>query len=182
MLPKPALSRWDSPARRQGRPRDSHPRREPRSLHQIAPLRTMGPHAAAVKHVNRRVCCLMAEHLFQQGLGALHQPICKREFASRSTIAAERRPQPDARAKCNGFRERRDSPQRSPTREALPQRLQPSSVIRRHVVGRHGYLPCTTDANGGRRWDPATRVVVWPRTEHVGNWDCAFAQSPTERC
>ena len=30
--------------------------------------------------------------------------------------------------------------------------------------------------DGGRTWDAATRVVVWPWSEHVGNWDCAFAQ------
>ena len=30
--------------------------------------------------------------------------------------------------------------------------------------------------DGGRTWDPASRVVVWPYTEHGGNWDCAFAQ------
>jgi sialidase-1 len=31
-------------------------------------------------------------------------------------------------------------------------------------------------ADGGRTWDAASRVVVWPYDEHTGNWDCAFAQ------
>ena len=31
-------------------------------------------------------------------------------------------------------------------------------------------------SDGGRTWDPATRVVVWPYTDYVGNWDCAFSQ------
>jgi sialidase-1 len=30
--------------------------------------------------------------------------------------------------------------------------------------------------DGGRTWDPDTRTVVWPWTDHGGNWDCAFAQ------
>jgi hypothetical protein len=30
--------------------------------------------------------------------------------------------------------------------------------------------------DGGRTWDPASRMVVWPYTEYGGNWDCAFAQ------
>ena len=30
--------------------------------------------------------------------------------------------------------------------------------------------------DGGCTWDASTRVVVWPWSEHVGNWDCAFAQ------
>ena len=31
-------------------------------------------------------------------------------------------------------------------------------------------------SDGGRSWDPSTRVVVEDYTEHTGNWDCAFAQ------
>ncbi len=31
-------------------------------------------------------------------------------------------------------------------------------------------------ADGGRTWDACSKVVVWPWTEHGGNWDCAFAQ------
>lgn len=30
--------------------------------------------------------------------------------------------------------------------------------------------------DGGRTWDSSTRRVVWPWSEHTGNWDCAFAQ------
>ena len=30
--------------------------------------------------------------------------------------------------------------------------------------------------DGGRTWDPATKQVVWPYTDHAGNWDCAFGQ------
>lgn len=30
--------------------------------------------------------------------------------------------------------------------------------------------------DGGRTWDASSKVVVWPWTEHGGNWDCAFAQ------
>jgi hypothetical protein len=30
--------------------------------------------------------------------------------------------------------------------------------------------------DGGRTWDPATRVVVWPWSDQQGNWDCAFAE------
>jgi hypothetical protein len=30
--------------------------------------------------------------------------------------------------------------------------------------------------DGGKTWDPATKKVVWPYTDSVGNWDCAFAQ------
>ena len=30
--------------------------------------------------------------------------------------------------------------------------------------------------DGGKSWDPETRVVVEPYTDHTGNWDCAFAQ------
>ncbi|MDE0223602.1 MAG: hypothetical protein OXP28_00515, partial [Gammaproteobacteria bacterium] len=30
--------------------------------------------------------------------------------------------------------------------------------------------------DGGRTWDPASKRVVWPCTEHAGNWDCAFGQ------
>ena len=30
--------------------------------------------------------------------------------------------------------------------------------------------------DGGRSWDPATKRVIWPYTEFMGNWDCAFAQ------
>lgn len=33
-----------------------------------------------------------------------------------------------------------------------------------------------TSRDGGRSWDPASRVVVWPYTDFGGNWDCAFAQ------
>jgi hypothetical protein len=35
-------------------------------------------------------------------------------------------------------------------------------------------------SDGGRSWDPSTKRVIWPYTELTGNWDCAFAQSPTE--
>lgn len=31
-------------------------------------------------------------------------------------------------------------------------------------------------SDGGRSWDPSSVRVVWPWTEHGGNWDCAFAQ------
>ena len=31
-------------------------------------------------------------------------------------------------------------------------------------------------SDGGRSWDPSTRVVVEDYTDHTGNWDCAFAQ------
>ena len=31
--------------------------------------------------------------------------------------------------------------------------------------------------DGGKSWDPSTRVVVEDYTEHTGNWDCAFAQT-----
>ena len=30
--------------------------------------------------------------------------------------------------------------------------------------------------DGGKTWDPATKKVVWPYTDFMGNWDCAFAQ------
>lgn len=30
--------------------------------------------------------------------------------------------------------------------------------------------------DGGKTWDPATKKVVWPYTDFLGNWDCAFAQ------
>jgi hypothetical protein len=30
--------------------------------------------------------------------------------------------------------------------------------------------------DGGRSWDASTKRVIWPCTEHKGNWDCAFAQ------
>jgi hypothetical protein len=30
--------------------------------------------------------------------------------------------------------------------------------------------------DGGRTWDPSSRVVVWPYTDFGGNWDCAFTQ------
>jgi len=30
--------------------------------------------------------------------------------------------------------------------------------------------------DGGRTWDPETRRVVWHYSEHIGNWDCAFAE------
>ncbi len=30
--------------------------------------------------------------------------------------------------------------------------------------------------DGGKSWDPSTRVVVEDYTDHTGNWDCAFAQ------
>ena len=30
--------------------------------------------------------------------------------------------------------------------------------------------------DGGKTWDPATKKVIWPYTDIVGNWDCAFAQ------
>ena len=31
-------------------------------------------------------------------------------------------------------------------------------------------------ADNGRTWDASSQRVVWPWSEHVGNWDCAFAQ------
>lgn len=31
-------------------------------------------------------------------------------------------------------------------------------------------------SDGGRTWDPATKLVIWPHTDFAGNWDCAFAQ------
>ncbi len=33
-----------------------------------------------------------------------------------------------------------------------------------------------TSTDGGKTWDPATKKVIWPYTDIVGNWDCAFAQ------
>jgi sialidase-1 len=30
--------------------------------------------------------------------------------------------------------------------------------------------------DGGRSWDPSTKRVIWPYTDSMGNWDCAFAQ------
>jgi sialidase-1 len=30
--------------------------------------------------------------------------------------------------------------------------------------------------DGGRTWDGSTRRTVWPWSEHIGNWDCAFSQ------
>jgi len=30
--------------------------------------------------------------------------------------------------------------------------------------------------DGGKTWDPATKKVIWPYTDFMGNWDCAFAQ------
>jgi len=33
--------------------------------------------------------------------------------------------------------------------------------------------------DGGKTWDKSTRRTVWPWSEHVGNWDCAFAQIST---
>ena len=34
-------------------------------------------------------------------------------------------------------------------------------------------------ADGGITWDATTRRTVWPWSEHIGNWDCAFAQIST---
>jgi hypothetical protein len=45
---------------------------------------------------------------------------------------------------------------------------------RRHADSGQSCLIRSTD--GGRTWDPDSRVVVWPWTDHTGNWDCAFAQ------
>jgi hypothetical protein len=46
--------------------------------------------------------------------------------------------------------------------------------------GRHhsdsGQSCFVLSSDGGRSWDAATFNVVWPWTEHIGNWDCAFAQ------
>lgn len=30
--------------------------------------------------------------------------------------------------------------------------------------------------DGGRSWDPSSKQVIWPYTDFMGNWDCAFAQ------
>jgi hypothetical protein len=30
--------------------------------------------------------------------------------------------------------------------------------------------------DGGKTWDPSTKLVIWPYTDFMGNWDCAFAQ------
>jgi hypothetical protein len=30
--------------------------------------------------------------------------------------------------------------------------------------------------DGGKTWDPATKLEIWPYTDLVGNWDCALAQ------
>ena len=30
--------------------------------------------------------------------------------------------------------------------------------------------------DGGKTWDPATKKIIWPYTDFMGNWDCAFAQ------
>ena len=30
--------------------------------------------------------------------------------------------------------------------------------------------------DGGKTWDPATRKVIWPYTDVMGNWDCVFSQ------
>jgi hypothetical protein len=30
--------------------------------------------------------------------------------------------------------------------------------------------------DGGKTWDASTKQVIWPYTESMGNWDCAFAQ------
>ena len=45
---------------------------------------------------------------------------------------------------------------------------------RRHADSGQSCVIRSTD--GGRTWDPETRVVVWPYDEHTGNWDCAFAR------
>ena len=45
---------------------------------------------------------------------------------------------------------------------------------RRHADSGQSCLIRSSD--GGRSWDASTQVVVWPWTEHTGNWDCAFAQ------
>jgi photosystem II stability/assembly factor-like uncharacterized protein len=31
-------------------------------------------------------------------------------------------------------------------------------------------------SDGGKTWDKDSNAVIWPFTEHQGNWDCAFAQ------
>lgn len=43
---------------------------------------------------------------------------------------------------------------------------------RRHADS--GQSCVTLSEDGGRTWSETT--VVWPYTEHTGNWDCAFAQ------
>jgi hypothetical protein len=30
--------------------------------------------------------------------------------------------------------------------------------------------------DGGKTWNPTDKKVIWPYTENMGNWDCAFAQ------
>ena len=30
--------------------------------------------------------------------------------------------------------------------------------------------------DGGKTWNPATKKVVWPYTDFMGNWDCVFSQ------
>lgn len=30
--------------------------------------------------------------------------------------------------------------------------------------------------DGGKTWDPSTKKVIWPYTDFMGNWDCAFTQ------
>jgi sialidase-1 len=45
---------------------------------------------------------------------------------------------------------------------------------RRHADNGSTSLVRSTD--GGRTWDPESRVVVLPATDQTGNWDCAVAQ------
>jgi hypothetical protein len=40
----------------------------------------------------------------------------------------------------------------------------------------NGYTSLVRSRDGGRSWDPASRVVVLPASDEVGNWDCAVAQ------
>lgn len=50
---------------------------------------------------------------------------------------------------------------------------------RRHQDSGQSCLARSGD--GGRTWDPSTRRVVWPWSEHQGNWDCAFAELSSGR-
>ena len=40
----------------------------------------------------------------------------------------------------------------------------------------NGSTSLVRSRDGGRSWDPASRVVVLPAGDEVGNWDCAVAQ------
>ncbi len=40
----------------------------------------------------------------------------------------------------------------------------------------NGYTTLIRSFDGGRTWDPTTRVVVLPATDQTGNWDCALTQ------